>query len=56
MVIGWTWHNRGAHERVNIWIPKAYMDRFEGNRITFDELIQMSTVTNTAGRIILLPL
>jgi hypothetical protein len=56
MVIGWWWTATGARERVSIWILKDDFIRFEDGMITFDELLIKSTVTNTIGRVIKLPL
>lgn len=56
MVIGWVWHSGSAAERVSVWIFKEDFIRFEDGMITFDELVLRSTVTNTAGRVIKLPL
>lgn len=56
MVIGWWWTSTGARERVSIWILKDDFIRFEDGMITFDELLQKSTATNTIGRVIKLPL
>ena len=56
MVIGWKWKSDGGYEHVNVWILKEDFVRFEDGMLTFSELVQRSTVTNTAGRIIRLPL
>ncbi len=56
MVIGWKWTSRGGSEHVSVWILKEDFIKFEDNMITFDELVQRSFVTNTAGRVIKLPL
>lgn len=56
MVIGWKWTSRGGSEHVSVWILKDDFIKFEDNMITFDELVQRSFVTNTAGRVIKLPL
>jgi len=52
MVIGWKWINDGSSNYVNIWIKERDIIRFEESSLTFDELIQRSTITDTAGRII----
>ncbi len=52
IVIGWKWISGSVREQVNIWISKENVIRFEENRLTLDELIQRSTVTNTEGKII----
>lgn len=56
MVIGWKWTSKGVREHVSVWILKDDFIRFEDGMITFDELVQRSFVTNTAGRVIKLPL
>jgi hypothetical protein len=56
MVIGWKWNAKGAREHVSVWIFKDDFIRFEDGMITFDELVQRSTVTSTTGRVIKLPL
>lgn len=56
MVIGWRWSAAGANERVNVWILESDLLKFEDGMITFDELLQRSTVTSTIGRVIRLPL
>lgn len=56
MVIGWKWTSRGGSEHVSVWILKEDFIKFEDNMITFDELVQRSFVTNTAGRVIKLSL
>lgn len=56
MVIGWRWTAAGANERVNIWITKSDILRFEDGLLTFDEMLQRSTVTSSIGRVIRLPL
>ncbi len=52
LVIGWKWTSGAVREQVNIWISKDNVLRFEDNRLTLEELIQRSTVTNTEGKII----
>jgi hypothetical protein len=56
MVIGWKWERDGASESATIWISKEDLTVFNEHRITVDELIQRSTITNAEKRIILLPL
>jgi hypothetical protein len=56
MVIGWMWTSKGGREHVSVWILKDDFIRFEDGMITFDELVQRSFITNTAGRVIKLPL
>jgi len=52
MVIGFKWKGGDSDEQVNIWIQKEDVLKYEINQLTFDELVQRSTVTNTAGKII----
>ncbi|MBN1496463.1 MAG: hypothetical protein JXA07_06820 [Spirochaetes bacterium] len=56
MVIGWVWTSRGAREHASVWIGKQDFIRYEDEKITFDELLMRSTVTNTIGRVFRLPL
>ena len=56
MVIGWAWSSGGRSEHLSVWILKDDFIKYEDGMITFDELIQRSTSTNTAGRVIRLPL
>ena len=56
MVIGWKWHRGGTREQLNIWIPHHEVTRFINMRLTFTELIQLSIVTDTEGKIIRLPI
>lgn len=56
MVIGWKWRSAGSREFVNIWISKGDVISYENSRLTFDELIQRGTITNTDGKIIRLAL
>ncbi|HOD16370.1 MAG TPA: hypothetical protein PLA65_02810 [Spirochaetota bacterium] len=55
MVIGWRWTAAGAGERVNVWILESDLLKFEDGMLTFDELVQRSTITSTIGRVIRLP-
>ena len=55
MVIGWRWKSAGRPEQMNVWILKNDVISFEDGSITFDELLQRSTFTNTAIRVIRLP-
>ncbi len=52
MVIGFKWKSYTREEQVNIWINEADILRFEKRNLTFEELIQKSTITNTRGNII----
>ncbi len=56
MVLGWKWNAKAAREHVSVWIYKEDFIRYEDGMITFDELVQRSTITNTTGRVIKLPL
>jgi hypothetical protein len=56
MVIGWKWNSGATREHVSVWIVKGDFIRYEDGMITFDELVQRSTITNSAGRVIRLPL
>lgn len=52
MVVGWKWLRDGAEECVNIWVPKNDVLKFEEDRLTFEELLTRSTITNTSGKVI----
>jgi hypothetical protein len=56
MVLGWRWNTKAAREHVSVWIYKEDFIRYEDGMITFDELVHRSTIANTAGRVIKLPL
>ncbi len=51
MVIGFSWSSPSKTEQVNLWVSKNDVISFEDSRLTLDEVIQRSTVTNTAGKI-----
>lgn len=51
MVIGFSWNSPSVTEQVNLWVSKNDVISFEDSRLTLDEVIQRSTVTNTAGKI-----
>ncbi len=52
MVIGFSWQSPIMREQVNLWVSEEDVISFEDGRLTFDEVVQRSTVTNTAGKII----
>jgi hypothetical protein len=56
MVIGLKWRSSSRTEQVNLWINEDDIIRFEKRNLTFGELIQKSTITNTRGNIIKLQL
>ena len=56
MVIGWIWSSSGGVEHLSLWIVKEDFTKFEEGKITFDELVQRSSITNTTGRVIRLQL
>lgn len=56
MVIGWKWTAGAAREHLSVWITKADFIRYEDDLLTFDGMLQRSTITNTRGRVIRLPL
>ncbi len=56
VVIGFKWVRQGRREYCNIWISTADLVRFLDKRLAFPELVQRSTVTNTEGSVIRLPL
>jgi len=56
IVIGFKWQENGSGQQVNIWIKKDDLRLFYDSKITLNEMYQRSTVTNTVGKIILLPI
>lgn len=50
----WTWNS--TEGMVTIWMNKDDIRLFSDNKITASELYQRSTITNTAGKVILLPI
>lgn len=56
IVIGFRWSENGSPEQVNIWIKKEDIQLFHDGKITMNEMYQRSTITNSAGKIILLPI
>jgi len=55
VVIGFRWYDAGD-EVVNIWIKKEDVLLFLDERLTANEMYQRGTVTNSSGRVILLPI
>jgi len=56
IVIGFRWTENKGNEQVNIWIKKEDIRLFFDGKITQNEMYQRSTITNRAGKIILLPI
>jgi hypothetical protein len=56
IVIGFKWLENGNGQQVNIWIKKDDLRLFYDSKITLNEMYQRSTITNTIGKIILLPI
>jgi hypothetical protein len=56
MVIGWKWTAGASREHLSVWIAKADFIRYEDDLLTFDGMLLRSTITNTLGRVIRLPL
>jgi len=54
MVIGFKWRGPRWSDVASIWITKEDVLGLENKTITFDELLQKSTITNTRGKIIVL--
>jgi hypothetical protein len=54
MVIGFKWKDGGKGEQINIWINESDADRYKDNKMTFNEIVQRSFLTNGQGRIIIL--
>ena len=56
VVIGFKWAEGNMPQQVNIWIKKEDLHLFYEGKITLNEMYQRSTITNTTGKIILLPI
>lgn len=56
VVIGFKWLEGNSPQQVNIWIKKEDLHLFYQGKITLNEMYQRSTITNTIGKIILLPI
>jgi hypothetical protein len=56
VVIGFKWLEGNIPQQVNIWIKKEDLHLFYESKITLNEMYQRSTITNTIGKIILLPI
>lgn len=54
-VIGIEWTRFNRAESVTIWIDRKDIISFENNKVTLKELIQKNYVTNTEGKIVMLP-
>lgn len=56
IVIGFKWNDGNINQQVNIWIKKEDIALFLDERLTANEMFQRGTITNSTGRVILLPL
>lgn len=56
VVIGFKWNDMCVTQQVNIWLKKEDVDLFLAERLTANEMFQRGTITNSSGRVILLPL
>lgn len=56
IVIGFKWEEKESSQQVNIWMKKEDLQLFYEKKITLNEMYQRSTITNSAGKIILLPI
>lgn len=56
LVIGFKWRDGRVNQQVNIWIKKEDMVLARQAKITINEMYQRSTITNSEGKIILLPI
>ncbi len=56
IVVGFKWQESGSAQQVNIWIKKEDLQLFYEGKITLNEMYQRSTITNSIGKIILLPI
>ncbi len=56
IVIGFRWSEDSSNQLVNIWITKEDIALFLEERLTANEMFQRGTITNSTGRVILLPI
>ena len=56
IVIGFKWKEGARSQQVNIWMSKADINLFYNKGITINELYQRSVITNSSGKVILLPI
>lgn len=56
LVIGFKWREGRFSRLLNIWIKKEDMILARESKITINEMYQRSTITNSEGKIILLPI
>jgi len=56
IVIGFKWKDGKSFQQVNIWMRKEDIQLFYNKGITINELYQRSAITNSNGKIILLPI
>ena len=56
IVIGFKWKDGKSSQNVNIWIKKEDIKLFYNRGITINELYQRGIITNSNGKIILLPI
>lgn len=56
LVLGFKWRDGRINQQVNIWIKKEDMVLARQAKITINEMYQRSTITNSEGKIILLPI
>jgi len=55
-VIGFMWDSAGSRESISIWVDKTDAAMLENMKLTLKEVVIRSFITNTAGKIIRLPL
>jgi len=56
LVIGWKWNGDGYRGEITVWIDENDMSGYINDKMTMNELIQKSAVTDASGKIIRLPL
>jgi len=56
IVIGFKWKEGKSSQQVNIWMRKEDIHLFYDRGITINELYQRSIITNSGGKVILLPI
>ncbi len=56
VVVGFKWKEGNESKQVNIWVKKENINLVYKGKLTVNEMYQRSTITNTSGKIILLPI
>ena len=56
IVICFKWKDGNSPQQVNIWMRKEDINLFYNRGVTINELYQRSVITNSSGKVILLPI